>query len=875
MAAPILIAGALGALGPALAGAGLTAIIGGFVISAALSGLSMLLQSKPPTPQAQAGGGFPSSDPGSKVTGNQADTPRQIVYGRTRVNGTVIFQSTTSKNAILLLVVALADHESESVDEVWFGSEKVWTAAGGVVSSKFSGKADIAAYLGTATQEADSYLTSAVPDQWTGAHRLLGVTYVRLALTWNREAFAGFSPQSVWAVVKGKKVYDPRDLSTAWSNNPALCVADYLASARHGLGSPYGTEIDTTALSAAASICDEDEVGVAGATEPRYTLNGTIRLDQKPIDVIAGMLSAMAGRCVWSGGQWRIGAAAWSAPVLSFDENDLRGGFTVQNLLGRRNSFNSAKGVYVNPSKQWQSDSFPSVVIDDYVDQDDGEQAWKDNQLPFTDSPTMAQRIVTIDLHRGRQPLSMTLPLNLKGWGATVGENVSINNTRLGWSAKAFEVVNVKLAFDDNGLAIGVDLDLRETAAAVFETGTIDTANDPAPNTNLPDYFNVLPVSNVRLTEALYSTRDGGGVKNKGTVRWDESPDKFVQSGGRYIPQYRLVGAAEWITLQTVPGEADTFAEIADLAAGTYESQVIAVNWLGGRSDPVGTAPTSIAGLAAAPAAPTSFAVNASGGLAIARWAVSPELDVLQGGYILFRHSALLTGATWADGVSIADPQPGALSVAVLPLKAGTYMAKFLDSTGNPSASFASFVQSQASVLSFSTLTSSVQDPTFGGAKTSMLVDSAVLELDAAGSFDSVPSVDALPSWDWYGGVVASGSYAFASKVDLATVRKCRATSAITSLVVNVFDDFDSRTDECDDWSSWDGSIRGEEADAVLMVRSTSDDPASGAAAWSGWQRLDSADFNARGFDLRLDAVSFDTSFTIKISALAVVFEGI
>ena len=51
-ALPIVIAGAMGALGPALMGASMGAIIGGFVISAALSGLSMLLQPHPSAPSA-------------------------------------------------------------------------------------------------------------------------------------------------------------------------------------------------------------------------------------------------------------------------------------------------------------------------------------------------------------------------------------------------------------------------------------------------------------------------------------------------------------------------------------------------------------------------------------------------------------------------------------------------------------------------------------------------------------------------------------------------------------------------------------------------------------------------------------------------------
>jgi len=105
-------------------------------------------------------------------------------------------------------------------------------------------------------------------------------------------------------------------------------------------------------------------------------------------------------------------------------------------------------------------------------------------------------------------------------------------------------------------------------------------------------------------------------------------------------------------------------------------------------------------------------------------------------------------------------------------------------------------------------------------------------------------------------------------------VKKCRLTSAMSARIENIYDDFDSRTGEVDDWPDWDGAMNGNEADAVLMVRSTSGNP-SGSPTWSDWQRLDSADFVARGFQFRVDLTSTDPSFNIAISSLAVVAEGI
>lgn len=881
-AAPLLIAGAMAAASSAIAGATLAGIAASFVISAALSGVGMLLQ-KPASsnagPVGGVGGGsaFPALDSGSKVTVRSAAQPRLVVYGRTRVNGNIVFAQARGDNRYLDLVIALADHESAAIEEVYFGDELV-SSADGTIIAKYIANVGISRHLGTAEQAADATLIAYAAGTWTSNHRLCGVTYIYVSLVWDRTLFPAGLPD-IWAVVKGKKVFDPRDGTTAWSDNAALCVADELASARHGLGATYGEEIDNTVLAASASVCDELVDLAAGGTEKRYALNGSFRTDQKPIDVIASMLGSMAGRVVFAGGKWKVQAGAWSVPVLSFDEDDLRAGFTVQNLLGRRESFNAVKGTYSSPAKLWQPDDFPAVSPAAYRAAD-GEQTFKDIQLPFTSSAATAQRIARIDIRRARQTLTMVWPCKLTAWRAQVGDVVSISNTRLGWSGKAFEVVNVALVFEGGSsgggatpVLVGVDLKLRETDATIFDwSATDESAVDVAPNTTLPDTFNVKPASNLRATESLYSTRDGGGVKAKWSLAWDASPDAFVTSGGFYRPQYRLAGASTWTSL---PETTALAAEVTDIDPGTYEARVFAVNWAGAPSPAVLLMPTVVAGLSAAPAAPAGFTVNAAGGLAIARWTLPAELDVLQGGYIVFRHSSLTTGATWDTAVSIADPMSGNLSAAVLPLKSGTYLAKFVDASGNYSESFALFVQTQASVLSFSTLGSLVEDPAFAGTKTACSVADSLLVLDAAGDFDDVPDTDALVAWDWFGGVVSAGSYAFSAPLDLATVRRCRVTGTIAAQVLNIFDDVDSREGDVDEWASWDGPVTGNECDARLMVQATVDNPASGAAAWSAWQRLDAADFNARGFRFRLDLASNDPSFTIKVSSLNAVAEVI
>ena len=64
---------------------------------------------------------------------------------------------------------------------------------------------------------------------WDSSHRLNGIAYLYVRLQYSQEVFAQGIP-NISAVVRGKKLYDPRDGSTAYSTNAALCVRDYLAS---------------------------------------------------------------------------------------------------------------------------------------------------------------------------------------------------------------------------------------------------------------------------------------------------------------------------------------------------------------------------------------------------------------------------------------------------------------------------------------------------------------------------------------------------------------------------------------------------------------------------------------------------------------------
>jgi hypothetical protein len=127
--------------------------------------------------------------------------------------------------------------------------------------------------------------------------------------------------------------------------------------------------------------------------------------------------------------------------------------------------------------------------------------------------------------------------------------------------------------------------------------------------------------------------------------------------------------------------------------------------------------------------------VIASNGFAVSRWDLSSDLDVKIGGRAIVRHSPLTTGAVWEDGIlisgSVALPGfPGdTIMSPPLPLKSGTYLLKFRDSTGNYSLNAASFVATEGMITGFTTLVTITEDAAFSGAKTDTVVNGSNLQL--------------------------------------------------------------------------------------------------------------------------------------------------
>lgn len=113
-------------------------------------------------------------------------------------------------------------------------------------------------HLGTPDDPADATLLAECGDKWKSTSVLRGFTYTVVRLDLRQSEFQGGIPD-VSVLLRGKKLYDVRTGETKWSQNPALCIYDYLTSPMCGVDPE---DIPIAHHIAAANACDEQIQGL-------------------------------------------------------------------------------------------------------------------------------------------------------------------------------------------------------------------------------------------------------------------------------------------------------------------------------------------------------------------------------------------------------------------------------------------------------------------------------------------------------------------------------------------------------------------------------------------------------------------------------------
>jgi len=501
---------------------------------------------------------------GSKVSARAPTEPRQIIYGQTRVGGTITHISTTgTDNHLLHMVFVLAGHEVNSLEAVILNDETL--TVGSAVStngsdvftatnSKFtntenpndfgSGRLVRFTFQDGSQTAVDGFMNAQLA-AITSDDKYTDMAYVYMQCVFDAEKFGGGMP-NVSFVVKGKKVYDPRLNSgsggTAWSDNPALIIRDYLTDTTYGLKAKSGEINDGNVaggITAAANKCDETVTLADGSsTEKRYTANGFTNFAANGAGVMNGVLQSMAGSMSYVNGQFQVHAGAHPTPSLTITDDDLQRPLQVSTKSSTGDLYNTVKSVFVDGSNNYIAADAPIYQDSTFLTEDtpNGTNSDKPNyvktmekQLPFTVTHTMAQRLQRISLKKQRLATTIGAVVDLKFLRLQPHDTVMITNERLGYTSKIFEVMSAEMLIEDSEdvptLAVG--LVLQETASSVYDFATSDYQTPVASGSTLTvgDYALSPPTS---LSVATDSTTVDVFSTTSVTVTWSNASSPYI-----------------------------------------------------------------------------------------------------------------------------------------------------------------------------------------------------------------------------------------------------------------------------------------------------------------------------------------------------------
>ncbi len=757
----------------------------------------------------------------------QPTAPRRFIYGETRVSGVLGYVQSTNKNSNLHLIILVANHELESFEEFYINNIAVTLDASGNVTSpgRFNNHVRILSKTGTDDQTAFSQLINASNGKWTANHKLSGIAYIYVKLKYKQKLFPSGIP-NISAKVRGKKLYDPRTGTTAYSTNPALAIRDYLTNSVYGFNAST-VEIDDTAFTTAANICDESVTLDDDETENRYEINGTFVTNNSPKRILEDMITSCGGVLSYSNGAFKLKAAKYVTPTVTLTEDDVVGSLQMQTKQSKRDNYNAVKGVFAPEKAFFTATDYPPITSSTFETEDGGTRRFLDYDLPYTTSNSMAQRLAKIALYRNRQQIVLSGTFNMSAFKLEVGDTVYITNSRFGFTNKVFEVAEwaMNISGDDTGNpALGISMTLRETNSAVYDWDAEETAFN-LDDTDLPDPFDI-DAPNVVTTESLENVNQQPVASIKITATDPTASEQVVE----FEAQYKKSTDTDYLTLgSSVLGLFQIDNVLSDV---TYDIQVRSLSSFG--VSEYTTAQHTVSGKADDPSDVTNFSVNIVGQQAELRWTPVTDADL---SHYIIRHSPLTTGATYNNARSIVKKVSRPANTATVPAMTGTYFIKAVDKFDNQSANASSSVALVDAIFGFNFVDSVTEHTAFAGTKTDVVIVDNKLQLQTSILFDSATGNfdDATGLFDGGGGAVASsGTYDFANYIDLG------GTFTGTAEV-------DLRVSQL---SQHSGTATSGATDVDLFVSTTTDDPA-GTPTWSAYRPFVVGSYTARAFRFR------------------------
>ncbi len=734
--------GGSAALAGASIGFGLTfAGVVGYLATTAIT--SWALSALTPKPDLAGIGG----SRGTLVNSVDPAAPHEFVYGLYRKGGIRTYtESTGANNKFLHMIITVAGHEIEEFVDFYINDEIVTVDGNGfVTSSPWNSKIRIKAHRGNQTAPDPDLLAESeqIGSNFIGR----GIAYMYVRLEYDQDVFANGIPLFT-ALVKGRKVYDPRSTSTAYSANAALVIRDYL-TADFGLNDP---NVDDVSFAASANVCDED-VSLAGVgSEKRYEANGVVSADMTPQEIVNRLITSCAGTLFWGQGNFQLKAGYYTNPIKTFTLDDFRSNISIDTRIASRDNFNRIVGTFADADVDYIVSDFPAIESATFEAEDNGIENTLDLQLPFTTSAAMAQRLAKLTLYRGREQITVSADFGLSAFGVQAGDVVALTIDRYGWDAKTFEVTAWNFKYEDGDLRIAMTL--RETSSAAFDWNA-EEQDIIRNNTNLLPFYDApaVGISAEAVAKVLAEK-----LVNQLVVNVTSAASERVSS---VEVQYRPTGDTIYVGMGSGPLGSYT---VLDLPRGQYDIRARAINPFGYKGAWEYLNAFDVDALSAPPADVTGFSYELSGGTLFFTWEPVPDLDL---SYYEVRYSPSSSGVTWGNSQFAIKKIARPATTVTAPARSGTWSIKAFDKGGNESVNMVTIYVSAQELPPLGTSQTLTEDPTFTGTKTNSVVD-------------TTPDPDELILNDRTSATSNTGEYAFHDIIDAGSSRVARITGTVT-----------------------------------------------------------------------------------------------
>ena len=556
-----------------------------------------------------------------------------IVYGQIRKGGTKTYHETTGDGTFYHYFLTLAMHEVEEIGDIYINDEvATLNSDDEVTSQNWSQKILIKKFTGAANQNIYGSLVGLTnsPTNYTNTFKGQGVACLYVRLEYNQDVFQSGMPL-ITAVVKGKKVYDPRKDSTSsaynsslgqstqrtsnaatwtYSANAALVMRDYLTNSQ-GVATEQD-QIDDDMIGVAADDCAS--VGVSGSEDNTFEVNGSISTGKSKLQNLNDLSKCINGTLFWAQGKFRLVAGAYHAPTISeaFTLDDVRSPISIQTRYSRRDLINTVRGTFIDKDNRWIADDYPEQQLLDMTE-DNNIESIIDLPLPLVTNSATAQRLAKQVLYTSREQIVMSVTLGARAYQVQVGDTIKVTMPRYGspaWTDKLFLVKSWKSTGGD-GSPIEVQVTLQETSSVAYQWSfnSDDYQQIISNNTSLNNIFDGLTISTLNLSAGTASTQPDGTVVNNIACSWTAPANGQVT---HYEFGYKTSGATNY-TETTVKNT--TFLIEPALVGKNYDVRVRAVTSRGNTSTAYKTGTlTNVPAVTTAPSVPIYSFLVATGG---------------------------------------------------------------------------------------------------------------------------------------------------------------------------------------------------------------------------------------------------------------------